>query len=148
MTSIDQLLSKSSDHYRFHGVRAQTLSQLISQSENSEILLWGTDEDEHITEDFEEAEYVQGEGFLYVTDIRNIQMSYSEFCDDGGLVLVLEKSVEKPFEFEHPTDRRQFIIKVQEWKVVGGLRPVEVDEDGDVVEEEAFSLEDILSENF
>lgn len=144
MVDIDQLLSKSSENYLFHGVRAATLHRLIAQSENGEILLWGTDHDEHIdNEDGElDTEYVQGQGFLYTTDISDIEMSYQEFCDDGGLVLVLEKMVAEPFDFEHPSDRRQHIVKAEEWKVIGGLRPL-FDED-----EECFSLEDILNEEF
>ena len=147
MVDIDNLLSKSNEHYLFHGVRAATLSRLIGQSENGSILLWGTDHDEHIdNEDNElDCEYVQGEGFLYTTDITDIEMSFNEFCDEGGLVLVLEKQVEEPFDFEHPSDRRQHIVKFEEWKVVGGIRPL-FDEDQDVIGEECFSLEEILNE--
>ena len=145
MADIDNILSKHSDHYRFHGVRSATLQALIAQAENGQVALWGTDHDEHIdNEDGElEAEYTQGEGYLYVTDISDVEMSFNEFCDEGGLVLVLEKVASEPFEFDHPTDRRQSIIKVEEWKVVGGIRPV-VDEDGDVIDQEAFSLEEIM----
>ncbi len=71
-------------------------------------------------------------------------MCYSEFMDEGGIVLVLEKCVENPFECVHPSDRRQRIIRAEEWRVIGGLRPVELDEDGDVLEEEALSLEEII----
>ncbi len=139
---IDTLMSKHSSNYRFHGVRSETLSRLIAQSEGS-MLLWGTDHDEHIDNQDFESEYVQGQGFLYVTDISDVEMSYNEFCDDGGLVLVLEKSVSEPFEFIHEDDIRQRIVKVQEWNVVGGLRPV-VDADGDVIDQEAFSLDEIF----
>ncbi len=140
MADIDQVMSKHSDNYRFHGVRSATLEALIAQA-SPDIALWGTDHDEHI--DGEDAEYAQGAGYLYVTGISDLEMSFNEFCDDGGLVLVLEKIASEPFEFDHPTDRRQSIIKVEEWQVVGGLRPV-VDEDGEIVDQEAFSLEEIL----
>jgi len=144
MADIDQVMSKHSDNYRFHGVRSATLEALIAQA-SPDIALWGTDVDEHIdNQDGEtEAQYTQGAGFLYVTGVSDIEMSFNEFCDDGGIVLVLEKVASAPFEFDHPTDRRQSIIKVEEWQVVGGLRPV-VDEDGEIVDQEAFSLEEIL----
>ncbi len=121
MVDIDNLLSKSNEHYLFHGVRSATLSRLISQSENGSILLWGTDHDEHVDN--------------------------QEFCGEGGLVLVLEKIVSEPFDFEHPSDDRQHIVKVEEWKVIGGIRPL-FDEDEEVIGEECFSLEEILSEEF
>ncbi len=145
---IDQLMSKHSSNYCFHGVRSATLSRLIAQS-NGSIALWGTDHDEHIdNQDGElDAKYVQGEGFLYVTDISDLEMSFNEFCDEGGVVLVLEKQVADPFEFIHEDDSRQHIIQVQEWKVIGSLRPV-VDEDGEVIDQECFSLDEILNEEF
>src|SRR6266568_3739070 len=109
MVDIDNLLSKSNEHYLFHGVRSATLSRLISQSENGSILLWGTDHDEHVDNQDNEldTEYVQGQGFLYTTDIS----------------------------------------EVEEWKVIGGIRPL-FDEDEEVIGEECFSLEEILSEEF
>lgn len=148
MADIDQVMSKHSKEYRFHGVRSETLARLIAQSDGS-ILLWGTDVDEHIDNlDGElEAEYVQGAGYLYVVGIRDLDMSFSEFCDEGGLVLVLEKQVAESFIFDHPSDNRQEIIKAEEWKIVGGLRPL-YDEDGDIIDQQAFSLEEILSESF
>ncbi len=147
MVDIDNLLSKSNEHYLFHGVRSATLSRLISQSENGSILLWGTDHDEHVDNQDNEldTEYVQGQGFLYTTDISDVEMSYQEFCGEGGLVLVLEKIVSEPFDFEHPSDDRQHIVKVEEWKVIGGIRPL-FDEDEEVIGEECFSLEEILSQ--
>ncbi len=138
---IDQLLSKHSDNYRFHGVRSATLSRLIAQSENGEILLWGRNPES------ETSDYQQGTGELSVTDISDIEMSYNEFCDDGGLVLVLEKIVAEPVEIDHESDAREHLVRVQDWKVVGGLRPV-VDEDGEVIDQEVFSLDEILSEEF
>ena len=142
--NIDQLLSKHSDNYRFHGVQSETLEALVSQMEDGVISLWGTDHDEHIdNQDGEfDSEYVQGAGFLYTTTINDIEMSYSEFSGDDGLVLVLEKVADEPFEFTHPTDRRQRIIKVEEWKVVGGLRPV-LDEDGEICDQEVVSIEEM-----
>jgi len=142
--NIDTLLSKHSDTYRFHGVRSATLQELINQSQDGEIALYGTDHDEHIdNEDFEfDAEYTQGAGFLYVTSFRDVEMSFNEFCDEDGMVFVLEPISSEPFEFDHPSDRRQSIIKVEDWKVVGGLRPM-FDEDGDLIEMEAFSLAEI-----
>lgn len=144
---IDELMTKSNDNYRFHGVRRATLEALAAQAEGGAIRLWGTDHDEHIDNaDGEfEVEYVQGEGYLYTTDISDLEMSASEFAGDDGLVLVLEKQVDAPFEFDHPSDRRQCIVKVQEWRVIGGLRPV-FDEDGEMVDQEALSLDDIREE--
>ncbi len=140
------IFSKFSECY-FHGVRGATLRRLIVQAENGHIALWGTDQDEHVDEDFEKAEYVQGEGYLYVTDISDIEMSVNEFCDETGLVLVLEPQVEYPFDFEHPSDYRQHIIKVEEWKVIAGLRAI-CDEYSEVEDYEEISLDDLLSENF
>ena len=134
--NIDQLLSKHSDNYRFHGVREATLARLVAQSENGTITLWGRD-----TED--EGEYLEGAGELSVTDISDVEMSYNEFCDEGGLVLVLEKLVVEPVEIRHETDRRERMVQASEWQVVGGLRPV-FDEDGDVIDEEVFSLDEII----
>ncbi len=141
-TDIDNLLSKHSDNYRFHGVRSATLNRLIAQSENGELLLWGRVEDEDGN-----ADYAQGEGELSCTDISDIEMSFNEFCDEGGLVLVLEKMVAEPIENDHETDDREHLIEASEWKVIGGIRPL-FDEDGDVISEECFSLEEILNEEF
>lgn len=145
---IDELMSKHSDTYRFHGVRSETLSQLVAQSVDGSIALWGTDHDEHVDNwDNEfETKYVQGAGFLYVTRFADVDMSFNEFCDEGGIVLVLEPIIgSEPVEFDHPSDRRQLIINVEEWRVIGGLRPV-FDEDGDVIDQEAFSLEEIIQQ--
>lgn len=144
---IDDLMIKNSDNYRFHGVRRATLERLVSQSEGGEIRLWGTDHDEHIDNaDGEfEVEYVQGEGYLYTTDISDLEMSASEFAGDDGLVLVLEKIVDEPFEFEHPSDRRQCIVRAEEWRVIGAVRPI-FDEDGDMIDQEALSLDAIREE--
>ena len=136
---IDQLLSKHSDNYRFHGVREATLSRLVAQSENGQIVLWGRNSES------ETSEYLQGEGELSVTDISDIEMSFNEFCDEGGLVLVLEKIVDEPAEVDHESDGREHLVRVEEWQVVGGIRPI-FDEDGDVVDQEAFSLDEIFAE--
>ena len=141
---IDQLLTKSSDNYRFHGVQGATLSRLINQSENGQITLWGQSDP-----DGDESEYVQGEGSLYVTSIEGLGLSYKEFACEDGLVLVLEKQVENPTEeFPRANDQRERLIQVVEWQVIGGLRATSFDEDGDYEEDEAISLSDILSENF
>ncbi len=140
---IDTLLSKHSDNYRFHGVRGETLEELIRQSTDGQIILWGTDHDEHIdNEDGEmDVEYVQGQGYLYTTDIKSIETSYNEFCADG-LVLVLEKQADEPFEYSYDRNR-QHIIRAEEWRVIGGLRPT-FDEDGELIDQEALSLEEII----
>ena len=140
MADIEQILSKHSDNYRFHGVREATLARLIAQSENGQIVLWGRNPES------ETSEYLQGEGELSVTGYYDLDMSFNEFCDDGGdggVVLVLERVVDEPFEEDHRSDRREHLIHVEEWKVVGGLRPVR-DEDEDVIDQEAFSLEEIM----
>lgn len=151
--TIDELLNKHSDNYRFHGVQAETLEALVEQSQNGQIALWGTERDEHVDgDDFdyeEDNEYIQGDGFLYVTNINDIDMPYQEFCgvNGDGMVFVLEKVVDAPFEFDHPSDRRQRIIKCGEWRVVGGLRPV-FDEDEEIVDQEVFSLEEIIGGDY
>lgn len=137
MADIDTILSKNNDNYRFHGVRSATLYRLIQQSENGEITLWGRNPES------ETSEYLQGEGELSCTEIQYWEMSFNEFCDEEGMVLVLEKQVAEPFEEQHETDYREHLIRAEEWKVVGGLRPV-IDEDGDVIDQEAFSLEEIF----
>lgn len=135
--NIDDLMSKHSDNYRFHGVRSATLARLIAQSEDNQITLWGRVEDEDGCADYE-----QGQGELSATDISDIEMSFNEFCDENGLVLVLEKQVASPVDELHPTDRREHLLRCEEWRVVGGIRPV-FDEDGDVIDQEAFSIEEI-----
>ncbi len=137
---IDTLMSKHSRNYRFHGARAATLSRLVAQSENGSITLWGRDLEN-------EGEYLEGHGELSCTDISDIEMSYNEFCDDGGLVLVLEKIIENPFEEGHESDVREHLIRAEEWRVIGGLHPI-FDEDGDVIDQEAFSLEEIMQESY
>jgi hypothetical protein len=137
MADIDELMNKRSDNYLFHGVKGATLAQLIDQSEDGNLVLWGRVEDED-----ENADYSQGQGELSATDINDIEMSFNEFCDQSGLVLVLEKQVAEPVDELHPTDRREHLIRCEEWRVVGGVRPV-YDEDGEVVDQEAFSLEEI-----
>jgi hypothetical protein len=130
---IDELMSKHSRNYRFHGVRAATLNRLLQQSEGGQIVLWGRVEEG----------YEQGKGEISATDISDIEMSFHEFCDEDGLVLVLEKKVESPFEERHPTDRRECWLQCEEWQVIGGIRPV-FDEDEDVIDQEAFSLSEIM----
>ncbi|MFL5625926.1 MAG: hypothetical protein ACJ788_10085, partial [Ktedonobacteraceae bacterium] len=95
---IDTLISKSSDNYRFHGTRG-FLSELIAQSENGEITLWGRDHDEAVDGEIE-AEWVQGQGFLYATDITGIDVCFNSFCESGEVVLVLEKIVAEPQEWQ------------------------------------------------
>lgn len=135
---INDLLNErpGEDKFRFHGVRAATLNRLIAQSEDGQITLWGRVEDEDGNADYE-----QGQGELSATDIRHWELSFNEFCDENGMVLVLEKQVAEPFEEQY--SRSELLVRVEEWKVIGGLRPV-FDEDGDVVEEEAFSLQEIM----
>jgi len=141
---IEQLLTKHSDNYRFHGVQGATLRKLIGQSENGQIVLWGQSDPDG---DF--SEYVQGAGSLYVTDISGIGLSYKEFACEDGLVLVLEKQIENPQEsFPRAATRIERLIETAEWRVIGGLRATSFDEDGDYEEDEAISLSDILSENF
>ncbi len=130
------------DKFRFHGVQASTLEELISQSEEGKILPWGTDHNEFVDGEIY-YEYFQGEGYLFATDWSGIELSFSEFCGDGGIVLVLEKIVDEPQEwFPRPSDRRERLIRVEEWKVICGLRPV-FDEDGDVIDQEVVSIEEM-----
>jgi hypothetical protein len=143
---IEQLLSKHSDNYRFHGA-GQFLSSLIAQSEN-EMKLWGRTTDDAV-DDEEKCEWVQGEGYLYVTNMAGIEICYNNFASDDKIVLVLEKQVDEPQEwYPRNADSREMLIRVEEWKVVGAIRPTAFDEDGDVLEDEGISLEDLLSENF
>src|SRR5437879_3722870 len=128
---IDTLMSKHSDNYRFHGVRGW-LSTLIAQSENGEIKLWGRSHDESVDDEVE-AEWMQGEGYLYCADIRDLDICYKEFMADGEVVLVLEKLVDEPQEWYPRSGKRERLIRVEEWRVIGGLRPGAVDEDGDAV---------------
>jgi len=73
-----------------------------------------------------------------------VDMSCNEFVDAGGLLFVLEPVVTEPQEREHDTDRRECLLHVEEWRVVGGLRPV-FDEDEEIVEFAAFSVDEILA---
>lgn len=145
---IDTLMSKHSNNYRFHGPRG-FLSELIAQSETGEIKLWGRTQDDavEVDEAGEVAEFVQGEGYLYCADIDDVDICFNEFCESGEIVLVLEKQSAEAQEWFPRSGRRERLIRVEEYKVIGGVRPL-YDEDGDLCELEAISLEDILSENF
>ncbi len=144
--TIDQLLSKDSDNYRFHGA-GDFLSELIAQAEDGEITLWGRDHDDAVDGE-SECEWVQGQGYLYCTYIRGIEVCYNSFSGSEGLVLVLEKLVDEPQEWSPRSgDRRESLIRAEEWRVIGAVRPL-FDEDGDEIDQEAFSLQDILDENF
>jgi hypothetical protein len=141
---ILDLLSKPGSHYRYHGVRNATLTLLLCQAQDNQIVLWGQERDEHVSElDYEGFHYIQGGGYLYTS--LDEEMCYENFCDEGGIVLVLEKQIETPFELILPTDRRQRIVKCAEWRVIGGVRPYTVLEDDGFECEciDAFSLEEI-----
>jgi hypothetical protein len=143
---IDTLLSRDSRTYRFHGVRADILSSLIQQSEDGKIILWGRNP-EIDAEDFDEEDaehYLQGAGELSCTKWADVEMSCQEFCNEGGIVLVLESIVKDAQENRHPTDRREWLIDASQWQVIGGLSP-SFDEDGELLELEASSLEEILA---
>ncbi len=145
---IDKLMQQmpGEDKYRFHGVCGATLSELVRQSDG-EIRLWGTDHDEHVDNQNGECEteYVQRQGYLYVTEQSEWELSFNEFAGEDGLVLVLKKNDKDPFEISHPTDRRQSIVRAEEWLVIGGLRGI-YDENEELCDQEALSLEEISDE--
>jgi hypothetical protein len=144
---IELLLSKHSDNYRFHGA-GQFLSSLIAQAENGEMKLYGRSHDDAVDGE-EECEWVAGLGYLYVTNMAGIEICYNNFASDDKVVLVLEKQVDEPQEwYPRNADSREMLIRVEEWKVIGAIHPTAFDEDGDVLEDEGISLEDLLSENF
>ncbi len=144
---IDTLMSKDSDNYRFHGA-GQFLSALIAQAENNEMKLYGRSHDDKVDGE-EECEWTPGEGFLYVTNMAGISICYDNFASDDKIVLVLEKVVDEPQEwFPRNADRREMLIRVEEWKVIGAIRPTAFDEDGDVLEDEGIALENLLSGDF
>ena len=148
---LDELMGKHSDTYRFHGVKGCNLSRILKNSEEGEITLWGRADEDAEEEEDEVNGYLPGRGELSVTKWTDIEMSCNEFCDEDGVVFVLEPIVESPREDEHPSDRREFRIQVEEWRVIGGIRPVferTYDEDDELIEEElvefqALSLEEI-----
>jgi hypothetical protein len=142
---IDDLMTKSNDHYRFHGVLSVTLERLVSQSEDGAIRLWGTDHNDFVDGE-EYADYTQGEGYLYCTDISGIELSCEAFCGSDGLVFILEKLVDDPQEwFPRAADKRECLVRVEEWHVIGAIRPI-FDEDGDLIDQEALSLEEVLEQ--
>ncbi len=142
---IDKLMSElpGEDKYRFHGVCGATLSELVRQSDG-EIRLWGTDHDGNIdnADNEFETKYVQGEGYLYVTEQKSWETSFNEFAGEDGLVLVLEKRVSDPFE---TSNRHESIVRTEEWLVIGGLRGI-YDENEELCDQEALSLEEINDE--
>lgn len=145
---LDALLTKNSNNYRFHGAGAH-LSALIAEAVDGEIKLYGRSTDDAV-DGQDDGEWVAGSGYLYCVEVSGLELVYNNhFMGPDNLCLVLEKIVDEPQEWSPRTaDRRESLIRVEEWRVIGAVRPVEFDEDGDAVEEEAFSLEDILDENF
>lgn len=149
---LDELMTKDSSLYRFHGVKECNLSRILKNSEEGVVTLWGRADEDADEEEDEVNGYLPGRGELSVTRWNDIEMSCNEFCDEDGVVFVLEPVVESPREDEHPSDRREFRIQVEEWRVIGGIRPVfqrEYDEDDNLIDEEivefqALSLQDIL----
>jgi hypothetical protein len=114
----------------FHGVRSATLSKLVSESEDGNIHLYGRSSRDWDDEDA--ASHIQNGGYLYVTD-------------DGGVILVLGAKVSDPEIVDEAA--REHVIRLDEWEVIGGVRPAFDPETGDLDEEnwEILSLEEVLA---
>jgi hypothetical protein len=127
----------------FHGVRSATLSKLVSESEDGNIHLYGRSSRDWDDEDA--ASHIQNGGYLYVTDYKEIDFSANEFCDDGGVILVLGAKVSDPEIVDEAA--REHVIRLDEWEVIGGVRPAFDPETGDLDEEnwEILSLEEVLA---
>lgn len=130
----------------FHGVKGATLDRLIAQSDDGHITLWG-----RVVDEEGRAGYECGAGELSVTDAASIEVSFHSFCDEDGMVLILEPITDDPSVECHNQD--EYLIKAEEWRVAGGLRPVytEVDEEEEwpdepeLIDQQEFSLEEILA---
>jgi hypothetical protein len=126
----------------FHGVHGAALARLIEESEDGKLHLYGRS----VRDESDIAlEYEQDGGYLYVTHYGEIELSANEFAGDDGLILVL--GARKPgAEVQDGGQPREHVICLDEWEVIGALRPV-FSEDGEFLEEEmeVLSVEEILS---
>ena len=141
--NIFDMLDHNGRETVFHGVRGATLSKLISESEDGQIHLYGRSSRDW-DDDEETMSHVRDGGYLYVTEYAEIDFSANEFTDDGGLILVLGAKVQRPEIVEEAA--REHVIRVDEWEVIGGVRPSFDRETGELDEEnwEVLSLQEVL----
>lgn len=129
----------------FHGVRGATLNKLVSESEDGKIHLYGRS-----SRDWDDEgcaiSHIQDGGYLYVTEYKEIDFSVNEFCDDGGLILVLGAKASDPEIVDEAA--REHVIRLDEWEVIGGIRPSFDPESGELDEEnwEVLSLQEVMEQ--
>jgi len=128
----------------FHAVAASNLSKMI---ENGAIHFYGRAEtDAQNAESGNAAEWILDGGWLYTVSNRDLDLSENEFVGDG-LILELAAIVENPQIVLQGRNGREKVIRVEEWQVVGAIRPI-CDEDGEVIDQEEISFEEIVNGAF
>ncbi len=90
----------------------------------------------------EALEWVRDGGWLYTVANTDLDLCESEFVQDG-LILELAPRVDHPEIVLQGRNGREKVVRVEEWEVVGAMRPL-VDEDGEVIEQQEFSLLQVL----
>lgn len=155
LRSVDFLdkLDYNGHEVRFHGVVAGNLSGILdlSRSEgDGKIHLYGRDHaDEEEGMENEALDWLVDDGVLYTVKFDDIELSYSEFCDDEGVVLMFgaRAGIEPEIRYQGRGNREN-VLRVPEWEVIGAIRPVYQDEDEYEIDDdkiEFFSVEELLS---
>ena len=122
----------------FHAVAASNLAHMIQEDG---IHFYGRSEPDVELED-EALEWVRDGGWLYTVANTDLDLCESEFVQDG-LILELAPRVDHPEIVLQGRNGREKVVRVEEWEVVGAMRPL-VDEDGEVIEQQEFSLLQVL----
>jgi hypothetical protein len=126
----------------FHAVAAANLSQMVY---GGQVHFYGRSAPDAELED-EVLEHILDGGWIYSVSNRDLDLCFNEFVGDG-LVLELAPMVAHPEIVLQGRNGREKVIRVQEWQVVGAIRPV-TDEDGEVVAQEEISFEELIDGNF
>jgi len=127
------------EHF-FHAVAATNLAHMI---ESDGIHFYGRSApDAELSEKDEALEWVRDGGWLYTVANTDLDLCENEFVRDG-LILELAPRVGNPEIVLQGRNGREKVIRVEEWQVIGAIRPI-LDADGEVVDQQDFSLEDIL----
>lgn len=126
----------------FHAVAAANLAHMI---DGDGIHFYGRSEPDEELDD-EALEHILDGGWIYTVANADLDLCENEFVADG-LILELASKVESPEIILQGRNGREKVIRVEEWEVVLGIRPV-LDEDGEVIDQIEFSLEEILNGNW
>lgn len=94
----------------YHAVHGNVFGMLQNQAEGGEIVLWGRNDDD---------EHERGKGQISCSSFDGMQMSIDNFLDEDGIVFIL--AGENPERF----NSEEYLVRLPEWKIVGGLRPTD-----------------------